>query len=71
MSMHPDALKLLWDAVTASERAERFVGDITEAGYVANELVRFAVERQLEIVGEALSQLAKIDKGTASLIPVF
>lgn len=67
--MHPDAAKLLWDAVAASERVERFVGDADQADYVADELMRAAVERQLEIVGEALSQLAKLDNATSALVP--
>jgi len=67
--MSPDAAKYLWDAQQAAERALRFVQGKTFDDYLADELLRSAVERQLEIVGEALSQLRKVDPATASTIP--
>ncbi len=50
--MHADARKLLWDARQAGERAARFTHGKTFAEYQADEFLRSAVERQLEIVGE-------------------
>lgn len=69
MSMHPDAAKLLWDAQRAADRVSRFCAGKTFAVYEADEILRSAVERQLEIVGEALNQLSRVDATTASLLP--
>ena len=40
-----------------------------EKTYEANQLVTSAVERKFEIIGEALSQLAKVDPALAKRIP--
>jgi uncharacterized protein with HEPN domain len=64
--MHADAGKLLWDALRAAERVMRFIAGKTFADYENDELVRSAVERQLEIIGEALSQLRRGDLATAA-----
>lgn len=45
--------KHLHDALTAARRAEGFLGGLDADGYRTNVLVRSAVERQLEILGEA------------------
>jgi uncharacterized protein with HEPN domain len=39
------------------------------AAYAANEMAQSAVERKFEIIGEALSQLAKMDSALAARIP--
>jgi uncharacterized protein with HEPN domain len=67
--MAPESATYVWDALTAAERAVRFVQGKTFQNYLADELLRSAVERQLEIVGEALNQLRKIDQHTAHGIP--
>jgi len=67
--MHADARKLLWDARQAAERVDRFTHGKTFAEYQADEFLRSAVERQLEIVGEALNQLRRVDAATAAAIP--
>lgn len=67
--MHADARKLLWDAQHTAERAERFTLGKSFADYQADEFLRSAVERQLEIIGEALNQLRRIDATTAAMIP--
>ncbi len=69
--MHADAGKLLWDARRAAARIARFTAGKHFADYDADELLRSAVERQFEIIGEALNQLARIDPSTASQIPAL
>ena len=64
--MHADARNLLWDARQAAERVVRFTHGKTFADYQADELLRSAVERQLEIVGEALNQLSRVDSASGT-----
>lgn len=66
--MHADARKLLWDARQAAERVARFTRGKTFDEYLADELLRSGVERQLAIVGEALGQLRRIDPAIAGSI---
>ena len=44
-------------------------GRLTAASYAADELRKSAVERQLEIIGEALNRLRKADPEVAQRIP--
>lgn len=67
--MHADARKLLWDARHAAERIARFTAGKTFNEYEADEYLRSAVERQFEIVGEAMNQLRRVDSETATAIP--
>ena len=67
--MHADARKLLWDARVAAERITRFTTGRTFAEYEADDYFRSAVERQFEIIGEAFSQLSRLDPATAAVIP--
>ena len=66
--MHPDAGKLLWDAQQAAERVVRFTAAKSFADYEADDYLRSAVERQFEIVDEALNQLSRLDPATAATI---
>lgn len=66
--MHADAPKLLWDAQQAVERIARFTQGKTWDDYQGDELLRAAVERQFEILGEALGRLRRIDAGTAQAV---
>jgi uncharacterized protein with HEPN domain len=59
--MRRDARCYLWDALKAAEAIQSFVRGRTYEAFVEDDLLRSAVERQLEIIGEALSQLAKVD----------
>ena len=67
--MHADARKLLWDAQQAAERIARFTSGKTFPDYEADEYLRSAVERQFEIIGEALSKLGRVDSATAAEVP--
>jgi hypothetical protein len=67
--MHADARKLLWDAQQAAARIARFTAGKGFADYEADEYLRSAVERQFEIIGEALNRLARVDALVADQIP--
>lgn len=69
--MRLEAQKYLHDIQRAAERIERFRSSKTFAQYLADEVLRSAVERQLGIVGEALAKLAKEDPEVAAAIPDF
>jgi uncharacterized protein with HEPN domain len=61
--------KLLQDAFTACQLIEEFVADHTLSDYEQNLLLRSAVERQFEIVGEALHQAEIVDQEVTERIP--
>ena len=69
--MRRDPRNHLWDAVAAVDSISSFVRARTFADYDADELLRSAVERKFEIIGEALNQLSKIDGDTAARIPTL
>lgn len=57
--MRLEARKYLSDIQTACERIARFTQGKRFEDYLADEMLRSAVERQFGIAGEALSRLAK------------
>jgi uncharacterized protein with HEPN domain len=67
--MPPDPRKYLWDAASAAELARSFAHGQTFADYQANAMLRAAVERQFELIGEALNQLSKVAPDLAATIP--
>jgi uncharacterized protein with HEPN domain len=67
--MRPDPKTYLWDAVHAAELARGFAEGRSFADYQADAMLRSAVERQLEIVGEALNQLSKAAPEVAAEVP--
>ena len=67
--MRPESAALLWDVGAAAERIGTFVSGLTEASYREDELRTSAVERQLEVLGEALKSRLSADPNTAATIP--
>lgn len=67
--MRPEAKKYLWDARAAATRVAAFVAAKSLEDYLGDDLLRSAVERQLEIVGEACNQVSRVDAGTGARIP--
>lgn len=61
--MRPESAALLWDVHSAANRIVEFIDGIDGTSYAADNLRRSAVERQLEIVGEALKNPAKRGSG--------
>ncbi len=69
--MPRDPRKYLHDIRQATERILRFVEKNSFTDYQQDDLLRSAVERQFEIIGEALAQLAKHAPSTAERIPQY
>jgi uncharacterized protein with HEPN domain len=59
--MRLEAKKYLYDIQQAADLLAEFTGGKSFADYEADAMLRAAVERQFEIVGEALAQLARLD----------
>lgn len=66
MRRHPNAY--LHDIIAAADSIEAFLIGVDFAEFAENDLLRSAVERKYEIIGEALSQLAKVDPELAGRI---
>lgn len=60
---------LLWDAVEFSRNVLVAVGDSSLESYLAGGPLAWATERQIELVGEALSKLRRADPEIAERIP--
>jgi uncharacterized protein with HEPN domain len=66
--MRLEAKKLLYDIHKGGTLLTQFTAGKTFDDYVADSMLRAAVERQFEITGEAISRLAKLDQSLASRI---
>ena len=60
--MKPEAQKYLYDIRRAVELLTEFTADKTFKEYQRDAMLRAAVERQFEIIGEATAQLARLDR---------
>lgn len=69
--MRLESKKYLYDIAHAAGLATEFIRGKTFVDYTSDAMLRSAVERQLEIVGEALAQLARTDPATASEISEY
>lgn len=66
--MQPDAGALLWDAHRAAELIRTFVARRSWEDYLGDAMLRSAVERQFEIIGEALNRLSQVDAPVAAQV---
>ena len=69
--MQPDIRRFLYDIRIASEALIEFARGRSLDNYQDDLLLRSGVERQLEIIGEALNQASKIDPNLAEEITGF
>ncbi|HWE90949.1 MAG TPA: HepT-like ribonuclease domain-containing protein [Pseudonocardiaceae bacterium] len=67
--MPRNARSYVWDALQAAGLMSDFAGGKDFMHYEADAMLRSAVERQFEIIGEALNQLSKVDAELAAQIP--
>jgi uncharacterized protein with HEPN domain len=58
--MQRDAKAYLWDIAAAAESIGIFTQNKTLTDYLADEMLRAAVERKFGVIGEALSQLLRL-----------
>jgi uncharacterized protein with HEPN domain len=66
--MQSDSKKYLFDIRRASQLIAEFCSERSFEDYVADDMLKSAVERQFGIIGEALSRLTKADAPVASRI---
>jgi len=64
-----DPKSLLWDAQSAADAIVAMTAGRNFAEFDSNIMLRSAVERQFEIIGEALRTLARVDSTIAARIP--
>jgi uncharacterized protein with HEPN domain len=66
--MPPETAKLLLDMKRAAERVSRFAAGKSFDDYLNDELLRSGIERQFEIIVEAMTRLVKQDESVAKKI---
>ncbi|MDO4259151.1 MAG: DUF86 domain-containing protein [Actinomycetaceae bacterium] len=59
----------LWDALRSATATQGFISEVSLDDYHNDLLLRSAVERQLEILGESLNRLRRDDPTTAARVP--
>jgi uncharacterized protein with HEPN domain len=59
----------LWDVRDAADHILEFTREIQIESYLDDLMLRSAVERQFEILGEALNQLSKVAPEIANRVP--
>jgi uncharacterized protein with HEPN domain len=67
--MERDPRAFLWDVQQAVIAIQQFIQGMDATSYADSALVRSAVERQFEIIGEALNRLSKISPDLALKVP--
>ncbi len=69
--MQLEARKLIFDIQSAVDLLKEFTTNKTLDDYLADPMLRSAVERQFEIIGEAVNKLAKEDEELAANISEY
>lgn len=67
--MQRDARALLWDVRESADAIAGFLAGKDLTGYLGERLLRSAVEREFEIIGEALNKLSKQAPDIAAQVP--
>ena len=67
--MNREAKKLLSDVLAACRAIYSFVDGRTFDDYEQDEMLRSAVERKFEIIGEALNQASREDEEAETVVP--
>lgn len=69
--MRPDKedMARLWDMLDAARAAKQFTGEMRFEDFLSNRMVRNAVERNLEIIGEAAKCVSQACRDAHPAIP--
>lgn len=67
--MRRDRRVYLWEALRAADAVLAITGARTKEEYLADDVLRWAADRQLQIVGEALAQMSRRHPEAARQIP--
>jgi uncharacterized protein with HEPN domain len=67
--MQRDPRAFLWDVRDSADAIAAFLAGRTQDDYLTQRLLRSAVEREFEIIGEALNRLSKVAPEIAVQIP--
>jgi len=60
---------LLWDMLNAATEIAQFVEGVTYAEFESNKMLRYAVERQVLVIGEAAKRVSAAFKDSYPQIP--
>ena len=66
--MRLETRKYLYDIQRAVSLLKQFTADKTFRDYECDAMLRAAVEREFEVIGEAVAQLARVDESVAARI---
>ena len=69
--MRLEVQKYLYDIQRAADLLREFTDGKTFADYESDAMLRSAVERQFEVIGEAMAQLARTDEPLADRISQY
>ena len=69
--MQREARKYLWDMQRAIGLIQEFTDGKTFADYQSSAMLRAAVEREFEIIGEAMTHLAKLDSALVARVSAY
>ena len=67
--MHPKTPKWLQDILEACDLIVEAARGQTRESFTQSQLLRAAVERKFEIIGEALNRISRVDPPTAQRVP--
>lgn len=67
--MRRERTMYLWDVVLAVECVETFTDGLSFEGFLAAPIVQAAVERKIEIIGEAIRQMEANFPGSSHTLP--
>ena len=59
MPINKRDLSYLWDMLTAGQEILGFMQDVSQSEFVRNNQLRYAVERQLMVIGEAANHVSE------------